>query len=268
MAPSTSGSATIGGGLLVEGFTPPVYGMNYNPPYYQKFFEDYGFQVYFKQYSYARKVDDPLPEKVQRKANRLLNDPSYHFGPIDKKHLKKYAEDLRQVYNSAWSDHEGFKEMTEQQAHSMMESMKPILEEELIIMGYYQDRPIGFFLMLPELNQLFRHVNGKMNWWGKLKFAYYRWRGECRKIFGMVFGVAKDFQFRGVEAALIQAAADTIQPLNRYDEIEMIWIADFNPIMLRVVESLGVERVKTYHTYRKLFDPNKPFKRAEMIVKR
>ena len=25
-------------GLLVEGFTPPSYGMNYNPPYYQAFF--------------------------------------------------------------------------------------------------------------------------------------------------------------------------------------------------------------------------------------
>lgn len=266
-APINFGQRNKFWGLLVEGFTPPVYGMNYNPPYYQDLFEDYGFKVYFKQYSYSRKIDDPLPIKVQHKANRLLDNPDYQFRPIDKKQLPKYAEHLRQVYNSAWSDHEGFSEMTKQEAQAMMRSMKPILEEELIIMGYYKGEPIGFFLMLPEINQLFKHVNGKMNLWGKLKFMYYRWRGECRKIFGMAFGVAKDFQFKGVEAALIQSAADLIHSTGRYDEIELTWIADFNPIMLKVVEALGVEHVKTYHTYRKMFNEDKQVQRATNIIK-
>ena len=36
-------------GLLTEGFTRPLYRMNYNFPYYQKLFENYGFQPYFQQ---------------------------------------------------------------------------------------------------------------------------------------------------------------------------------------------------------------------------
>ena len=30
-------------GLITEGFTPPLYCMNYNPPYYIALFENYGF---------------------------------------------------------------------------------------------------------------------------------------------------------------------------------------------------------------------------------
>ena len=37
-------------GLLVDGFTPATYEMNYNLPYYKALFENYGFKIYFKQY--------------------------------------------------------------------------------------------------------------------------------------------------------------------------------------------------------------------------
>ncbi len=38
-------------GLLVEGFSRPYYGMNYNPPYYKRLFEHYGFKVLYEQIS-------------------------------------------------------------------------------------------------------------------------------------------------------------------------------------------------------------------------
>jgi hypothetical protein len=34
-------------GLLVEGFEPPLYRMNYNQPYYKNLFETYGFKSFF-----------------------------------------------------------------------------------------------------------------------------------------------------------------------------------------------------------------------------
>src|SRR5438034_10885915 len=34
-------------GLIVKGFEPPLYCMNYNPPYYQQLFETYGFKNFF-----------------------------------------------------------------------------------------------------------------------------------------------------------------------------------------------------------------------------
>ena len=117
--------------------------------------------------------------------------------------------------------------------------------------------------MLPELNKYFKYVNGKMNWFGKLKFAYHRWRKTCRKVFGFVFGVIPDFQGKGVEGSIVIAANAVVQPTLRWDDIELTWIADFNPKMMKVAENLGARIIKTHATYRKLFDETKEFKRAK-----
>ena len=252
-------------GLMVEGFHPPTYRMNYNPPYYQRLFEEYGFQVYFRQFVYSYMVDQPVPEKFRERAQAIRQDPRYEFRHINKKQLGRYAEDFLEVYNSAWSGHAGFKPMRKQQALAMLKSIKPIMEEELIWFGYYDNKPIAFFIMLPEVNQIFRHMDGKFGLWEKAKFLYYRWRGECTKMFGVVFGVVPEQQKKGVESAIIRASEDFVRPLNRYEELEMIWIGDFNPKMVNMVEGLGAKKKKIYHTYRKLFDPEIPFKRHPIL---
>ncbi|WP_242918869.1 hypothetical protein [Pontibacter liquoris] len=254
-------------GLLAEGFHPPTYCMNYNAPYYQQLFESYGFEVYFKQYVYYRTVEEPLEPKYLSKATTILNDPDYHFQHLDKKDLKKYAEDFRTVYNKAWTKHEGVKGMSEAQAMSVMNQLKPVLDERIVWFGYYKGEPVSFFISLPELNQLFKYVNGKMDLWGKLKFVYHRWKGDCKTMYGIVFGVSPEHQRKGVETAMVVSSSKVIQnnPAIPYKDFQMNWIGDFNPKMMNVAMQVGGRIYKTYHTYRFLFDRTKEFKRMAPI---
>jgi len=253
-------------GLLVDGFFKPVYGMNYHLPYYRDFFERYGFRTYYEQYYYLYKLSRQMPEKYLRRSERIARDPNYSARHIDKKQLEKYAEDFRLVYNKAWAGHAGFRPMGKPQALQLISLVKPIMDENIIWFAYYRGEPIAFFIMLPEVNQIFGRINnGKSGLVEKLRFAWLRRRGACRKMFGLVFGVAPEFQGKGVEGYIITAAAKHIQPMNRYDELEMTWIGDFNPRMIHLVESLGTEKVRTAITYRKLFDESKPFERAPVI---
>jgi len=252
-------------GLLVDGFTDPNYCMPYHFPYYKNFFEEYGFKVYFEQYTYHRKVEDPLPQIYAEKADRIARDSNYRFESIDKKKLEKYAEDFRYVYNKAWVKHSGVREMPKSQALSIMKQMKPVLDEDLVWFAYYNNEPVAFFIMIPELNQIFKHLNGNLNLIGKLKFLYYKWRGVCKKMFGVAFGVIPDFQSKGLEGAIVIAAAKRIQPMARYTDFEMNWIGSFNPKMMRICESVGSKVIKTHYTYRYLFDQTKPFYPAKII---
>ena len=45
----------------------------------------------------------------------------------------------------------------------------------------------------------------------------------------------------------------------------MNWVGDFNPKMMMVTRSLGARIYKTHITYRKVFDPAKPFTRYPII---
>src|SRR5207244_1439155 len=102
-------------GLLVEGFTPPTYQMNYNPPYYNELFESYGFKDYFQQLSYSIDVNAPRPERYVAITERLKKSGDYTFRHVEKNKLKKYAGDFRTVYNKTWKFLPNFKEMNEEQ---------------------------------------------------------------------------------------------------------------------------------------------------------
>lgn len=252
-------------GLLVDGFTEPNYCMPYNFGYYHTFFEAYGFKDYFQQYTYSMPVQTKLPEIMQAKADRIARDPGYSFQHFRKKDMEKFAEDFLYIYNKAWSKHAGVKGMTKTQGMSIFKKMMPLLDEKIIWFGYYEKEPIGFFIMIPEVNQLFKHVGGKLDLLGKVKFMYHKLTGSCRKMFGVAFGIIPEFQGKGLEGALVMATAKVVQPLKRYDEFQMNWIGDFNPQMIHICESVGAQVVKTHITYRLLFDPTKPFQRAPVI---
>lgn len=256
-------------GLLVDGFTEPNYCMPYNHLYYKDFFENYGFKDYFQQYTYHRKVDGALPGSYADKAARIARDPNYTFEHIRKNKLEKYAEDFRYIYNKAWVKHAGVREMPIAQAMSIMKQLKPILDEEIVWFSYYNQEPVGFFIMIPELNQIVKHLNGKLKGkWdivAKIKFLYHQWRGTCKKMFGVAFGIIPEFQGKGLEGAIVMAAAKVVQPNAKYTDFEMNWIGDFNPKMMHVAESAGGKICKTHITYKLLFDSSVPFTRSPVI---
>jgi hypothetical protein len=254
-------------GLLIEGYDrEPNYQCNYQHPYYKNFFEAYGFQVYFYQLTFGRKVMGPLTEKLQVKADLVAKDPNYSFRYLRKSELKKLPGLMQSIYNRAWANRGEIPEMTETQARHIVKQMKPIIDEKLLWFGFYKNDPIIFFLSLPEVNQIFKHLNGRLDWLGKLKFLWHQWRGTNRKAFGVLFGVVPEHQGKGVDGAIIMAFRKLMQEdYRQYDEYEMNWIGDFNPKMIRVAEQINTQVVKRHATYRKLFDEMKPFTRMPII---
>ncbi len=251
-------------GLLIKNFTDPnTYGMNYNPEYYVPLFENYGFKVYYYQLMYHRLTTDPAQEVFVRKANILRKDPKFECRNIKGLTTEQVAKYFTEVYNDAWGHtQKNFKKMDWRVTYKMFKTMKPVIDPDIIIFAFYDNRPVGMYLNLPELNQIFKHLNGKMNLIGKLKFLWHKIKKTPTTMYGLVFGVAHDFHGKGVEGAMIKFAEETIVPLNRYKDTVLAWIGDFNPKMIKVCENLGAKQYRTYATYRYLFDRTKPFERA------
>jgi hypothetical protein len=265
--PINFGSRDRWWGLLIEGFDrEPNYQCNYNFSYYKDFFEAYGFKVYFYQLTFARKVKDPLFPRLAEKAAITAKDPDYEFRHLRKDEVPKLAEYIFKVYNSAWANRSENPELTMAQAHLAVKQMKPIMDLKLLYFGFYKGEPVAFFLSLPEINQIFKYLNGKLDLIGKIKFLWHTFTKTNRKAFGILFGVVPEHQAKGVDGAMVMAARKVLQDeYNRYDEYEMNWIGDFNPKMINVVEQVGATVAKRHATYRKIFDDSKPFRRAPIL---
>src|SRR6478735_7520622 len=242
-------------GLLVDGYDrDPNYQCNYNFPYYKEFFEAYGFKTYFNQYTFSRMVAEPLSQRLYQKADMVKKDPDYEFRHLEKSELDKLPEYLMNVYNKAWANRAENPELNLMQSKQIVKQMKPIMDEKLLYFGFYKGEPISFFLSLPEINQIFKYVNGKLDLIGKLKFVWHTWRKTNRKAFGILFCVVPAHQGKGCDGAMVLASKYVLQDkYHRYDEYEMNWIGDFNPKMINVVEQVGAFVCKTHITYRKLF---------------
>lgn len=254
-------------GLLLEGFElEPNYQCNYNFPYYQKFFEAYGFQVYFYQLTFGRPIAGPIDERLLEKSILVEKDPNYRFDYIRKSDWHKLPELIRTVYNRAWAKRGEIPELTEAQAKHLVKQMQPIMDERLLWFGYYKDEPVVFFLSLPEVNQIFKHVNGKLDLIGKLKFVWHKFMRTTTKAYGILFGIVPEHQGKGVDGAIIESFRKFAHGGGiKYVDYELNWIGDFNPKMIRVVEQINAHVVKRHATMRKLFDETKPFKRMPIV---
>ena len=254
-------------GLQVEGFDiEPNYRCNFNPPYYRDLFEAYGFQTYFEQLTFGRKIIGHISDQMFEKAKRIGANPKYHFKTLDLKQLDKFTEYFHTIYNKAWSGHKGVPVLTMQQAKMVMKQLKPIIDPNVMYFGFYEEDPIAFFICIPDVNQIFKHVNGKLDIIGKLKFLYHRWRKTTNKIIGTVFGVVPEHRGKGVEGAIvIYSRGILFEKYNRYENLEMNWIGDFNPRMVHTVKQVGVSLYKKHITYRMLFDETKPFTRHPVM---
>ena len=250
-------------GCLAKGFEiEPNYLQNYGRDYYPKLFENYGFQVLFKQLTFLKKVRTPLSEKLSIKAKRALRDPNYSFRTLEKRKIQKYISDFAKIYNDAWSKYPGVSPLKLSQAEALFAQLKPILDEKILWFAYHNEDPVGFFLSIPEMNQIFKHVNGKFGLVGKLKTFYYlKIKKSCKKMMGLVFGIVPKHQGKGVDGALIMASRETIQEKLSYEDLELNWIPDFNKSMIRVAEQVQVTLGKVHHTYRINFDSSIPVER-------
>lgn len=261
-------------GLLVKGYEfQPLYENPYNPPYYRELFENYGFKNYFDQNTYVWDIanDDITPSAYER-AERVFS-AGYTFRHIDMSELEEAAENLRLIYNKAWALFSGVKPMTREQAQSLMQTMKPIVDPHLIWFAYFNGEPVGFFVMLPDLNRIIGKFDGKLGWWNKLRLMWdLKVARRSDRIFALIFGIAPEYHGRGVESGCMRAMLEGFlrTPACRYKSIEFAWIGDFNPVMNRMVESyICARKHKMHTTYRYLFDREKEFRRCpRMGVKR
>ena len=252
-------------GVLIDGFTPPLYGMNYNFPYYKDLLENYGFQVYYDMLCFSRKAHAPTSRIFNIMHAKHSKNENISAKPVTKKQINNFAEDFFELYNKTWESHGGGKQMNLKEVKNMFNSMKPVMNEHIAWFAYDNNKPIAMWINIPDLNQWSKYLNVKFGFLDKLKFLYYKATKTNTKFVGLIFGVVPEWQNKGVEGYLIVEAAKHFQVDTDFIDFEMQWIGDFNPKMLGLAKHLETEVTRKLATYRYLFDRNKEFERHPMV---
>jgi GNAT superfamily N-acetyltransferase len=255
-------------GLLVDGFIQQGFGMPYNKKYYRSFFEEYGFKNYFEQFSYHRDVrgtDNKIvqfPERIMKIAEWLSKRPGYSFHHFEFRNKGKFVKDIVDIYNSTWSVFkEDFTPLDPAFLDESLERARLVIDEKLIWFAYFNDKPIAFFVLFPDLNQILKHFNGKIHFWNLIRFVYFKTTHEMKRMRAIVGGVHPTYQNSGVESAIFLQLYNVFRRRPWFKELELSWVGDFNPRMIAIYEALGAKRAKTHVTYRYIINPKLHFVR-------
>lgn len=263
--PMNFGENFINHGLLVKGFMSQGYGMPYNPKYYENLFRGFGFEVYFEQYSFHLDYSVPFPERFWKIAGWVAKKPQYSFKHFNFKQSDKFVKDICTVYDAAWSFHEHFKPLDPDDLSDFINGSKAILDPEMIWFAYDNDKPIAMFAMIPDINQILQKLNGKLNFWGLLKFLYYKNRKTITRTRIIMMGVDPKYQRSGIESGIFWHQDQLMKKKPQYIEAELSWAGDFNPKIIAIYEATGAKKAKTHYTMRYMFDRTKKVTKAPVI---
>jgi len=254
-------------GLLVDGFMQQGYGMPYNMKYYRSFFEEYGFRTYFEQYSYHRMIRDEnnriieFPERIMKIAKWQSERQGYTFRHLEMSNAEKYINDVVEIYNATWAVFkQDFTPLDKSILYETLNDAKAIIDEEIIWFAYHNEKPISFFIVFPDANQILKHLNGKLHFGNKLKFLYYKLTHKMTRARALVGGVHPAYQNSGVESALFYQFYNAFKKKPWITELELSWTGDFNPKMLAIYEAVGSIRTKTHITFRYMINKDLIFK--------
>ncbi|MEC5158557.1 hypothetical protein [Chryseobacterium sp. MP_3.2] len=252
-------------GLLIEGFTEPLYCMNYNAPYYKDLFDHYGFQIYFNQLCYSRKIPSKVAQTFMDMHARISLNKNISAKRMRVKNMEKFAADFTEVYNKAWAKHGEGKQLTIPQTTKMFNTLKPVINEHISWFVYEKETPIAVWMNIPDLNQWFKYLDGKFGLWQKLKFLFVKKFKKNKKMVGLVFGIVPEWQRKGVDGYLIWEGTKHFKKATDFEDYEMQWVGDFNPKMMSIAENLETEVTRKLATYRFLFDRTKEFERHKSL---
>ncbi len=237
-------------GFLSEGFnSSPAIMMTYNPKYYLDLMDKAGFSKIKELYAYTFNRDMPIPERFIKFANKTLEDPSIKLRTINMKEFDKEVSIIQEIYNDAWQNNWGAVPMTSEEFRHAAKDLKTAVDPDIVFVAEVNGEPAGFSLALPDYNEIFKDINGRLFPFGLIKLLLNK--KKIKGIRVITLGVKQKFQKkRGLAPAFYYETY--VRGKNKgYSVGEFSWILDDNVLMNRAIEALGATLYKKYSIYEK-----------------
>ena len=235
-------------GLLVEGFdTPAVLMMPHNPPYYAALVEGAGFRKAKDLLAYQRRFDTP-PQRLHEAARRLSARRGITVRALDMKRFDAEVEVVKELYNQAWERNWGFVPLTDAEIDFLAAQLRPVVVPDLIAFAEHQGRPIGFAVVLPDLNVALRKNPRGRFFPGILRVLLASRRIDRVRV--LLLGTVREWRGKGVDA-LLDGKVWAEAHRRGYRWAEAGWILEDNQPMRNGLANLGFEVYKKYRLYEK-----------------
>ena len=241
-------------GLLIEGYDEPSMILEpWHPPHYRELLEGLGLAKRIDLLMWTLWLGELWEGNAFHPMLHAAAEKSREAGVVVRDMRRRDMEGevarFRDVYNEAWGDNWGFVPITEAEVAFQAKNLKPILDEHWAMIAERDGEVVGAALTLPDVDQAFRRMNGRLlpiGWWHFLRRKRYI---DRLRVFAL--GVRHAYQHLGVAAALYERHVQMAQAHGPRGG-HMGWILETNDAMNRGMEGMGGRVVKKYRMYERV----------------
>jgi hypothetical protein len=138
-------------GILIEGFQyPPTVDLTHNPPYYSKFLDQYGFRKAKDYYAYTFDVQNPDAPRLDELVEQVQQRRKIETRPLEFKELRSEIQLVIKIYNDSWAENWGFLPITDEEANTVADSLRPIVDPGLVRFAFIRGEPVAVLGSFPD----------------------------------------------------------------------------------------------------------------------
>ncbi|HEX9028823.1 MAG TPA: hypothetical protein VF823_06590, partial [Anaerolineales bacterium] len=160
-----------------------------------------------------------------------------------------YEQEVQTVIdlsNASIIDNWGYSPVTEAEVRAMARDLKPVLQPKGVVFAEDREgRPVGFAIVLPDVNVLLKGLDGHLYPFGWLKLLTGLPRLRRYRVFAM--GVIPEYQRKAVDSLMIRALSDALYSTDTWAEVN--YVLEDNYPMINAVKRFGAKPLRRYRVY-------------------
>ena len=244
-------------GMLVEGFDTPQYMlMPHGRPDYPVAMEKLGYEKAMDTVAYLGNTVDgyPRPKIVPTMVNYVERSEKLSVRPMRKGKFEEEIALAMDIFNDAWGNNWNYVPFSDAQVQHMAKDLSFVIQPDGFWFGEVDGVAKGFILMLPNINEAARDLDGRLFPFGWAKFL---WRLKVSKVRSAripLNGIRQDIQKTRTGTALMLTLHETCYAAMRphkVHDVEMGWVLETNKDVQNMIELSSAKIYKRYRFYKK-----------------
>lgn len=164
-------------GILIEGRDrPPAVYCGHNPVYYPEYFERFGFHKYGEDglaYAIDIRLDTPQVQHLMRLADKIRSRKDIRVRGANLKDYEGEIDRILDLQNRGLAHMADYVPYTRASIEAMVLPMLDVVDPELVLFAEIDGEAVGWFPAIPNLNEVFIHLNGLRHPWDYLRLLRY-----------------------------------------------------------------------------------------------
>ncbi|MBN2010898.1 hypothetical protein JW960_16235 [candidate division KSB1 bacterium] len=240
-------------GVVITGFdTLPAPMVGHTPAYYPPLLESLGFRKHRDAFAYEIDLSqfngriENIPHNLQRIASIAEMRYNVQVRPV---RMDKWDDELQSalyIFNEALGYQREGVPMADTEFLKMANDLRRIIDPDLICIAEVDGQPVGLYVVLPNVNELLKQLNGHVFPFGWMKLL--RPSKYMNTVSTKILGVLDGYRNKGVDALMYRYVAE--QMIRRgYKWMDFSLMAEENQMANRIIQRFGATVYKICRTY-------------------